>query len=247
VIQSCCKPDQTNSNFFQEIVCNECSLDPLCQVIEYAEPGSGVPDGILARRRPVQRGEMLFVMNQPFQAIYAVKSGSFKAVTYDQTGAERVVGFFLSGDLIGVEGMANQTYSYGVRALEVGSVCCLEVDRLAHTGRSTEVLQGALITMLGQEVAMNHLVTSSLIRQNAEQRLGAFILSLVRRSAVRGLSQRNLGLSMSRSDMASYLGLARETVSRVLSRFQNNELIRLRKHSIEVLDLDGLERVSSSD
>jgi CRP/FNR family transcriptional regulator len=106
------------------------------------------------------------------------------------------------------------------------------------------MLQGALIRMLGQEVVMNHLVTSSLIQQNAEQRVAAFILSLSKRSSLRGLSQYNLGMSMSRSDIASYLGLARETVSRVLTRFQNNGLIGLRKNALMVLNPDGLEKRS---
>ena len=245
MIQSCCKADEPNAKSVQEVACSECGLDPLCQVLDYAEQGSGVPEGVLMRRQPVQRGEMLFSLNQPFAAIYAVKSGSFKAVVTGTSGQDRVVGFFLPGDLVGAEGMANQAYSYGVRALEESSVCSLEIDRLAHTGRSTEVLQEALITMLGQEVALNHMVTSSLIQQNAEQRLAAFILSIAKRSSIRGFSQPYLGLSMSRSDIASYLGLARETVSRVLTRFQNTGLIGLRKHAVKVLDPEALERVSA--
>lgn len=187
---------------------------------------------------------MLFSAGHPFKAMYAVKSGSFKAMVSDAARGERVVGFFLAGDLIGAEGIANQRYSYGVRALEQGSVCILQMDRLDETGRSTEVLQRALIEMLGHEVALNHRVTSSLIQQNAEQRLAAFIISLSGRMAARGLASDRLWLSMSRSDIASYLGLARETVSRILTRFQNAGLIGLRKQYLKVLNRQGLERAA---
>ncbi|MCU7924782.1 MAG: helix-turn-helix domain-containing protein [Candidatus Thiodiazotropha sp. (ex Dulcina madagascariensis)] len=187
---------------------------------------------------------MLFSADHPFEAMYAVKSGSFKAMVSDAVRGERVVGFFLAGDLIGAEGIANQRYSYGVRALEQGSVCILQMDRLDETGRSTEVLQRALIEMLGHEVALNHLVTSSLIQQNAEQRLAAFIISLSGRMAARGLASDRLWLSMSRSDIASYLGLARETVSRMLTRFQSAGLIGLRKQYLKVLNRQGLERAA---
>jgi CRP/FNR family transcriptional regulator len=219
----------------------------MCQVLDYAEPESGVPQGILLRRQPVSKGEMLFDIEQPFSAVYAVKSGSFKAMEPDLNGQDRVVGFYLPGDLIGVEGMANRYYSYAVRALEAGCVCVLEVDRLAESGRSAEAIQHALIEMLGKEVALTHSLTTSLIRQNAEQRLAAFILALALRTSIRGLGGDRVNLGMSRSDMASYLGLARETVSRVLTRFQREGLIQLQKNqSLMLLSRDGLQQVASS-
>jgi CRP/FNR family transcriptional regulator len=218
----------------------------MCQVLDYAEPDSGVPSGILLRRQPVSKGEMLFEIEETFKAVYAVKSGSFKAMEPDLNGQNRVVGFYLPGDLIGVEGMANRYYAYSVRALEAGCVCVLEVDRLEECGRSSGVIQRALIEMLGREVALTHSLTTSLIRQNAEQRLAAFILALALRTSVRGLGGDRIYLGMSRSDMASYLGLARETVSRVLTRFQREGLIQLRNQSLTLLSRDGLQLVAAS-
>jgi CRP/FNR family transcriptional regulator len=218
----------------------------MCQVLDYAEPDSGVPSGILLRRQPVSKGAMLFEIEQTFKAVYAVKSGSFKAMEPDLNGQNRVVGFYLPGDLIGVEGMANRYYAYSVRALEAGCVCVLEVDRLEESGRSSGVIQRALIEMLGREVALTQSLTTSLIRQNAEQRLAAFILALALRTSVRGLGGDRIYLGMSRSDMASYLGLARETVSRVLTRFQREGLIQLRNQSLTLLSRDGLQLVAVS-
>jgi CRP/FNR family transcriptional regulator, anaerobic regulatory protein len=229
-----------------EVACSECGLDPMCQILNYSEQGSGVPPGVLLRRQPVKKGEKLFSINQPFQALYAIKSGSFKATVLDVTQGERVVGFYLAGDLIGAEGMANHQHTYTVQALEQSSVCVLELCRLPETGRSTEAIQGALIEMLGQEVALNHLLTTSLIQQNAGQRMAAFLISLSTRSAARGFSRDQLELSMSRSDIASYLGLARETVSRILTRFQRKGLIRLHKQNLTLINHKGLEEVAGS-
>jgi CRP/FNR family transcriptional regulator, anaerobic regulatory protein len=245
--RACCLPRQATGSRPLEVACSECGLDPICLALDYAEPESGVPEGVLDRRQPIPRGELLISLNQPFHAIYAVKSGSFKAVTRDLSNSERVVGFFLPGDLIGTDGLATEHYSYSVRALEESSVCRLDVDALPLAGRSRDMIQDALITLLGQEVAMNHMVTTSLIQQNAEQRLAAFILSLARRSEIRGLSSQDLRLRMSRSDIASYLGLARETVSRILTRFQNLNWIRLRKHALRVHDQKALEQLSVLD
>lgn len=244
--KSCCLIDSCNDVKSLEVACSECGLDPMCQVLEYAEPSSGVPPGVLLRRQPVKKGEVLFDVHQPFDAIYAVKSGSFKAVVPDLNRQDRVVGFYLPGDLIGVEGMANRRYAYSVRALEGGSVCVLAVGRLCESGRTTEDIHHALIDMLGTEVALNHTQTVSLIRQNADQRLAAFILSLVLRASLRGLDGNRLNLGMSRSDIASYLGLARETVSRVLTKFQKAGLIQLHSQHLILLSRDGLERIAAS-
>jgi CRP/FNR family transcriptional regulator len=243
---NCCLIGNRSEEKRFEVACKECDLDPMCQVLDYAEPGSGVPPGILLRRQSVSKGEMLFDIEQSFKAVYAVKSGSFKAMEPDLNEQERVVGFYLPGDLIGVEGIANRYYTYSARALEAGSVCILEMDRLAESGRSAEAIQRSLIEMLGREVALTHSQTAFLIRQNADQRLAAFILALALRISIRGLGRDRLYLSMSRSDIASYLGLARETVSRVLTRFQREGLIQLRNQCLILLSRDGLQEVAAS-
>jgi CRP/FNR family transcriptional regulator, anaerobic regulatory protein len=229
-----------------EVECDDCGLDPMCQVLDYAEPGSGLPEGLLLRRQPVTAGETLFHAGQICDQLFAVKSGSFKGVVGEPDGRERVVGFYFAGELIGAEGMAGQRYTCSVRALEAGQVCHLRLDQLYDSGRSIEQIQTALIEMLGSEVALNQLLTASLIRQSAEQRMAAFLLSLSERYHRRGLSSAVFSLRMSRSDIASYLGIARETVSRTLTKFQNDGLIRVNKNKIQLKDRASLNDLPSA-
>jgi CRP/FNR family transcriptional regulator len=242
--RTCCIFDATLSTTHEEVDCSDCGLDPMCLVLDYAEQGSGVPEGILLRRQPVGLGEKLYNAHQDFDAIYAVKSGSFKAFIEQQDGTERVVGFYIAGDLMGAEAIAEHEYSCSVRALEPSQVCMLHIDRLVDSGRSLEAVQSALINMLGKEVALNHLLTAALVRQNAEQRLAAFLTSLSDRMKGRGFSPLNFELRMSRSDIGSYLGLARETVSRLLTQFQRRGLIQLRKRQLQLLDPHALRRLA---
>ncbi len=230
-----------------EVACCDCGLDPMCLVLDYAEADSGVPEGILLRRQQVEAGAALFQAGQPFDAIYAVKSGSFKASIPDAHSGERVVGFYFAGELIGVEGMADQRYANSVRALEASQVCILHSDRLNQAGRSQQAIQRALIDMLSREVALTQHLTAALVRQNADQRLAAFLLSLSDRLKSRGFSSDHFTLRMSRSDIGSYLGLARETVSRLLTRFQRQGLIRLRSKQLYLLDNSRLQLVAYSN
>ncbi len=229
-----------------EVECAECGLDPMCQVLDYAEPGSGVPEGLLLRRQPVAAGEILFCAGDACNHIFAVKSGSFKGVVSEADGRERVVGFYFAGELIGTEAVAGRHYTCSVRALEAGQVCHLSLDQLYDSGRSVEQIQSALIELLGSEVSLNQLQTSSLIRQSAEQRMAAFLLSLSDRYQRRGLSSLVFSMRMSRSDIASYLGIARETVSRILTKFQNEGFIRMKKNKIQLKDRDGLNDIPSA-
>lgn len=242
--RSCCIFEETGIASPLEVECSECGLDPMCLVLDYAEQGSGIPEGILLRRQPVSLGESLFEKDQPFDSVYAVKSGSFKAVVPEPNGCERVVGFYFAGELIGAEGIAERRYSCGVRALEPSQVCILHLDRLDETGKPVEAVQRALIVMLGREVALNQQLTSSMVRQTAEQRLAAFLVTLSDRLKSRGFSPDTFQMRMSRSDIGSYLGLARETVSRLMTKFQRNGLIRLRKKQFQLLDRAGLEHIA---
>lgn len=245
--RSCPIPDVVRAFAPGEVECSDCGLDPMCLLLDYAERGSGVPEGILLRRQPVAMGERLYRAGQAFEWIYAVKSGSFKAIVEEQEGREGVVGFYFAGDLIGAEGIAERRYPCSVRALEPSQVCMLRLDHLEQAGRSAEAVQAALIKMLGMEVALNRRITATLLRQSAEQRLAAFLLSLSERLKNRGFSPFTFTLRMSRTDIGSYLGLARETVSRLLMRFQGKKLILLRKKQIRLLDLEGLIRIAYPD
>ena len=66
---SCCPIENRKEEIPLEVACRECGLDPMCQVLDYAEPDSGVPSGILLRRQAVNKGELLFDIEQPFKAV----------------------------------------------------------------------------------------------------------------------------------------------------------------------------------
>jgi len=70
--------------------------------------------------------------------------------------------------------------------------------------------------------------------------MAAFLVSLSRRYAARGFSASRFRLTMTRADIANYLRLAAESVSRVLRRFQNDGLIRVERRDIELIDRERL-------
>jgi CRP/FNR family transcriptional regulator len=148
MIQTRCQPAGVYDPSQQEVACSDCGLDPLCQVVEYGWRELADSKAVLMRRQPIHRGEHLFSATQPFSALFAVKSGSFKAISLDLSGKERVVGFYLPGDLIGAEGVANRVHSFTVKALEESHICRMDLDQLSSSGHDTEILQNDLIRIL---------------------------------------------------------------------------------------------------
>jgi len=216
----------------------------MCSILDYADEESNVPEGVLLRRRHVARGETIFLKDDPFRSVFAVKSGSFKTYIPTISGVDQVVGFHVIGELVGIEGLADQRYPYTARALQDSSVCELRFEALSGSGREREALQQGIINILSTEVAFNHQLITALIHQSADQRLAGFLLNLTKRLHTRGMRQVEFQIGMSRSDIGSYLGLASETVSRVLTRFQKAGLIQLRHKRLQLLDEEGLSDIA---
>lgn len=227
-----------------EVECELCGLDALCELLEYGECDQ--PSDTLLRSQPVSRGDIIFKAGEPFRSFIAVKSGSFKTTTTTPQGQEKVTGFHLAGEMVGTEGIALDYYSSTARALETGSICELRLDNLYKTDCPQHELQTRVISILGSEVAFSQGLHGTLIRQSSEQRLAAFLLSVYNRLDKRGISGVDFRLSMSRSDIASYLGLASETVSRILMKLQKLGMISIRNKQVQISDLDALEGLANS-
>ena len=224
-----------------EVSCDHCGLDPICKAIDY---GKGLPEGILLRRQSVAKGETIYRSGDPFRSIFAVKSGSFMSLNNSENGSYQVLGFSFAGELIGAEGMAGGQYSNTVRALEHSSICELRLEPLHQSGQeSIEVLQG-LITLLGQEIASQYSLNTALVRQYGEKRLAAFIMGTSERLRNRGLPSTSFKLGMSRSDIASYLGISRETVSREITRLKRQGVCEIRGKQIELQNKEKLVSLS---
>jgi CRP/FNR family transcriptional regulator len=104
-------------------------------------------------------------------------------------------------------------------------------------------VQQHLFRMLSKELGTASLLAGD---HSADVRVAAFLLDLASRYAVRGFSATRFHLSMSRGDIANYLRLAAETVSRVLSRFRNQKLIQIEGRELQLLDPSGLRKVGQA-
>ena len=230
-----------------KVACQNCSLARLCLPLGLDGNDLDRLDRIIKRRRPVRRGEHLFQAGDPFHCLYAVRSGSIKTYTPTEDGREQIVGFYLSGELLGLDAIESQHHVCAGKALETTSVCEVPYDRLAELSNSLPSLHRQIWRLMSREISHEQGMLLILGKRSADERLAAFLISLSERFLQRGFSGREFNLSMSRHDIANYLGLAVETVSRMFSRFQEQGLLRVERRHVALEDIERLRTLVGLD
>ncbi len=226
-----------------EVTCAKCNLRETCL-------SGGVPsedlshvENIVYARRQVRRGELLFGPGDDLKCLYAIRSGFFKTTLVDGEGREQVTGFHMSGELLGLDGLGGGGSVSSAVALEDSNVCAMPYALVEKIGRDVPSLQRRLHAVLAREIVRGQGIMLLLGSMGARQRLAAFLINLSRRFARRGYSDSHFLLRMTRHEIASYLGLKFETVSRGFSAFQRDGLVEVRQKKIVIVDIGGLERV----
>ena len=199
-------------------------------------------DSLMFGRRKIESGQTLYREGDPFKFIYAVRSGTFKASLMLADGREQVSAFFMAGELMGLDGVAQGTHASSATALEDTEICSIPYAHLTEMSAANPGMQNVISRLMSREIVREHSLMLLLGSMNAEERLAAFLLNLSQRLNARGYSPSEFHLRMSRAEIGSYLGMKLETVSRTFSAFQNQRLLEVDKRHIRVIDLPGLTR-----
>ncbi len=191
---------------------------------------------------PFAAGDHLFREGDPFTAIAAVRAGTVKTYVVDSHGREQVQGFFLPGEVIGLNAIHAARYPVNAIALDTVMLCRFSFPQMALLATRLPGLQQHLFRLLSQDIGKAALLSGDF---SADERMAAFLVALSRRFAERGFSGTQFNLTMSRTDIANYLRLAPETVSRVLRRFQDDGLLHIERREVRMIERARLESLAS--
>lgn len=203
-------------------------------------------DRQIIRDKPMRKGKHLYWQDSPFKEVFIVHSGAVKAYKLSSTGDEQIVGFYYPGDIIGTDGLFNGRHVNSVVTLDVTTVCALPFsnmsDLLSHSGE----FQKCLLSMLSGEIRQeqNH---RTFAKKSVDERLASFLIEMSLRNQRSNFSSSSFQLLMKRKDIANYLGLAVETISRMLTRFQAKGWIVIDGHEVELINRQALERLIAGD
>jgi CRP/FNR family transcriptional regulator len=197
-------------------------------------------DVIVAARRKIKRGAMLFQNGEKFTSLYAIRTGFFKTCVASEDGRDQVTGFQMAGEVIGLDGIVHEHHTCDAVALEDAEVCVMPYDRIEELSREVTGLQRHVHKIMSREIVRDHGMMLLLGSMRAEERLATFLLNLVNRLHARGFSQSELILRMTREEIGSFLGLKLETVSRTFSKFVADGIVEVKQRHIHILNTDAL-------
>lgn len=226
-----------------QVACSNCNLRELCLPAGLSRADLDRIEAVVGPRRKILRGRELFHTGEPFNSLYAVRSGFFKTSVTTADGRDQVTGFQMAGEVMGLDGIMDAHYSCSAIALEDAEVCVIQYDRMQELAQEVSALQTQVHRIMSREIVREHGVMLLLGSMRAEERVAAFLLNLAQRMHARGFSRTEFILRMTRADIGSYLGLKLETVSRTFSRLQDEGIIDVQWRHLRIVDMPALERL----
>lgn len=220
--------------------CEDCSKATKCLGLglDGESPQSAL--GVDVRSLVLHKHEKLINDGDRFEALYVVRSGAVKIYKDTETGEEQIIDFCLPGDLIGLDAIHSGRFHTHAVALDTSSICTLEFSDIENLCERSVHFRRAFLKRLSAGIHRNESFLVTLGTRDAYQRLAAFLVSLIEHYGSQGLSRVEFVLPMSRSDIADYLNLAVETVSRLFSRLQSEKCVRVKRSAVTIIDMESL-------
>jgi CRP/FNR family transcriptional regulator len=188
--------------------------------------------------------EALFTVGQPAGSVYNLTAGVARMYKLLPDGRRQVIGFALPGDFLGTT--AVDRYSFSTDAVVAVAACRIPIDAFSHfTGRNPKLLR-RINEFASRDLMLAHDQMLLLGRRTAEEKVAAFVIGWRDRLARIGDSRKTILLPMSRQDIADYLGLTIETVSRTLTRFEREKMLVIVIGGIRLLDTRRAEALAAA-
>jgi CRP/FNR family transcriptional regulator len=225
----------------KETSCKPCSILGLC--VHGGNAQDPASAGHLGEQmRPLHKGDYLFRQGEKARNIYVIRSGGVKLLYTSQDGTEQILNFYLRGEILGLGDIESGVHSCSAIALETTGACRLPYEKLQSACLDNPRLYDQLFRIASREIAYEHGKMVLLGQKQSEERFAAFILDLAGRNKKNGYSYSEFNLSMSRHDIAKYLCLADETISRMITKFCSEKLLEVSKRAIRICNHDRLAK-----
>lgn len=220
--------------------CIECGLHKICFPPSFETEALEQLARVITDQKRLDKGEMAYRQGDASYAVYAVQSGSLKTLMTQADGSSQVTGFYLPGEVIGLDNVAQSHCASTAVATERTGLCELPIQGISQLALQLPALQSHLFHMMSSEIRTDYQRMHMLNKTSAEDRVVTFLLSWSARQARRRLPANELHLTMTREDLANYLGQALETLSRTLHKLQANRLISVAGRHITLNNPAGL-------
>ncbi len=220
--------------------CQKCAVNSLCLPSGLNDDELAELESVITSSKITNKNQTVFTLGEAFTSLFVVHSGMFKTTVVDESGKERIISFHLPGEIMGLDGIHSNVYQSTSTALAMSSFCKIPYNGLLDIAEDYPVIQRNLLKVMSKEIfncKKNHLDLGS------KAKLALFIKNISRRFKARGYSDEEFFLPISQRDIASYLGMAEETLSRIFKKLQKQEVVKYSKHILTILDKSELSEI----
>lgn len=243
-------PGVSNQNHSQQkpyghIRCQDCGISKVCLPAMLAEAEVAHLDSIVQRSTTkISKGTHIFNEGDDFKNIYAIRAGAFKTYINSFSGEEQITAFHLPGEVIGFDGLYKNKHSSSAVALIDSYICQIPYGMLDSLCSHMGGLRNQIMRLMSNEIGNDQEMLLLLGQKNANEKMAALLMNLSVRYQARKLSHDLFELPMSRSELANYLGLTIETVSRIIKIFKEKGYIEITGKHVYIKNMMALKRMA---
>jgi CRP/FNR family transcriptional regulator len=225
--------------------CASCQAEPFCFLSIFKGEQLRLFKKAVVTKGPMARGEMVYRSGQPFSSIYCIRQGSIKTEVCTTNGVQEVTTFHLVGELLGIDSIGSEHYPADAVALEETCLCELPFIHLQSMCSVSDEFHLALIKHLGRTINRDVYQWALARNLKAKQKVAWFLFDLFKRGRLRQTSDmRIIPLPMRKTDIANYLGLAPESLSRALHVLEKEGVIINHGKAIYLSDIKKVQALS---
>lgn len=225
------------------IHCSRCMYSNLCIANNLPEGELFKLNQIMSKMYIFDSGQHIYHQKQNAKYIYALYSGCCKEYYIDHEGDEVVKNFYFPGDLLAIESFTEQEYHFSALAIKPTQLCAIPKEEFLKLMNENESILKRYIHIINKKLNNDNSIP---VTTNARRRTAAFLLNIFTRIQQRKREQNYIRLPMSQFEISNFLGLAHETVSRILHSFQKNKIIKILNKNIYIDDIDLLKSIAKS-
>ena len=213
--------------------CERCDLPETCFSSMEDASCEGVFNKIVQETIELKKNETLFRQQEKFKGLFSVKSGGVKTFLINESGEQRITGFYLPGEMLGFDAISDECYAESAMALIPSQLCRVPFNALLQLCTDNAHIQKELFKLFSYQIKESR----QHFHSNAEQKVAAFLMNYSERLTYQGKDGNNFHLLPTQQDIASYLDLTPETVSRTFHKLIQEKMFISDKVK-EIRDLD---------
>lgn len=225
------------------INCATCLNKHLCLPQNLPEEDVKILNEVITKYQFVEKGGHIYRVNEKQDYLYAIYSGSCKDYAISEDGDEYINNFYFAGDIMGLESIPLKRYFFSAKAISDCYLCMIPMERFLDATVTSPAILKRFINICSYKMLNDTHIRRS---TNAKQRIADFLLNIIYRIEERNNVSDNISLPMTQMEISNQVGMAYETVSRILHAFADEEIIKIDNKQVNIIDINKLKNLGNN-